>query len=135
MRFPRLLHPVPIVLKQSDKDNTFHDPQAREPIQIVKRKPTVTVPGQVLWKKQYRATPSKTGIVENSDGYILFRKVDLDVQGLTLSIQDRITKMGHVETDVYIVSLEWVSHYQTASGPTMVKAHFVDRQPSRQSRG
>ena len=74
-------------------------------------------------------------MVEGSDGYVLFRRIDLDTAGITLQRQDRFSKLGHVETDVYIVRLEHTAHYPDQGGPTLVKAYFEDRGPSRQTRG
>jgi len=65
----------------------------------------------------------------------VFRKVDLDAAGLVLQREDRFAKMGHVETDVYVISIEWQGHYPDQGGPSLLKAHFEDRGPSRQTRG
>lgn len=135
MPLPRLLHSVVIEIQQIDRTGTFQDDDAREPVQIVKRNITKQLPGQVKWGSQYNLEPTKVGPTENSDGYVLFRKVDLDSQSITLKSQDRIIKMGHVETDVYIVNFEWIGHYTDQVGPTMLKAYFIDRQPSKQTRG
>ena len=135
MVVPNLIHPIDVVIEQKDPANTPQDNRAREAIQHVRRKPSVTVKGQPNWDAQKRVEFQKGGVRESSAGYVLFRKVDLDAAAVTLDDGDRFKKMGHVEVDVYIVRLEWTGHYSDTDGPTMVKAHFADRQPARQTRG
>jgi hypothetical protein len=135
MPVPNLIHPVDVVIEQKDPGKTRYDDRAREAIQHVKRKPSVTVKGQPSWDSQKRVEFQKGGVRESSAGYVLFRKVDLDTAGITLDDGDRFKKIGHVDVDVYVVRLEWTGHYPDQDGPTMVKAHFADRQPSRQTRG
>ena len=135
MPLPNLIHPVDIVIEQIDKTETMYDEYAREPIQIVDREAQLTLPGQVKWESQFGLEHEKSGARETSRGYVLFRKTDLDAQTITLQLNDRIVKMGHVETDVYINRLEWMGHYQDQDGPSLQKAYFVDRRPSLQSRG
>ena len=50
-------------------------------------------------------------------------------------LDDRFKKIGSVDTDVFITRLEFQGHYPDQGGPTLVKAHFTDRQPSKQRRG
>lgn len=132
---PNLIHPCDVKIKQILKSSTIMDEDAREPVQQAKRAATKTVPGQPKWGQQYGLGAGKAGAVEGSDGYVLFRKIDLDAASVTLQPNDRFVQIGHVMTDVYIIKLEWCGHYQDQSGPTMVKAHFADRQPSKQTRG
>ena len=132
---PKLIHPVNVTIEQIDRAGTYYDEDAREPIQTVGRGSEKIIPGQISWVEQLALSMSKTGASENARGYVLFRKVDLDAASVTLQINDRILKMGHVETDVYIDELKWMGHYPDQNGPALVRAYFVDRQPSRQSRG
>jgi hypothetical protein len=132
---PRLIHPIPIELETLSKSTTIYDEDAREPVQAAARTATKTVVGQVKWAQEYALDMAKGGPQEGSLGYILFRYVDLQAQGIELKQNDRITKIGHLETDVYVKSLEPVGHYPDQVGASMVKAHFMDRQPSRQRRG
>jgi hypothetical protein len=135
MVLPNLIHPILVHIQQIDKGNTFQDENAREPVQLVQRTPTKIILGQPKWGAQKNVEPGKAGYVEGSSGYILFRKVDLDAESVTLEPQDRFIKIGHVVCDVYIIKLEWTGHYQDQNGPSLIKAHFADRQPSKQSKG
>jgi hypothetical protein len=135
MPIPNLLHPVPVKIRQLSRSTTVYDDDAREPIQIVGRTSELTVQGQVRWYEQYRQEPTLVGVVEGASGYVLFRLADLEAQSVVLQRQDQFVQIGSRETDVYVVALEWVGHYADQGGPTMVKAHFADRQPARQTRG
>jgi len=132
---PRLLHAVPCVIERIDRASTIYDDDAREAISQAQRKPPVTIPGQVKWASQYSLEMTKAGARENSNGYVLFRKVDLDKAGVTLQDNDRIAKMGHVECDLYVDRMEWTAHYADQGGPSLLKAFFSDRQPAKQTRG
>ena len=129
---PRLLHPATIELEQAASAQTVYHEDAREPIGTIARDDVKTIQGQVKWGTTKGLGMSAPGPEENAAGYVLFRKVDLDAQSITLAINDRIKKMGHVNTDVYVIRLEWIGHYTDQSGPTMVKAWFEDRSQARE---
>lgn len=135
MPIPRLLHAVDIIVERIDRASTLYDDDAREPISQAERKTSITIPGQVKWASQYSLEMTKAGARENSSGYVLFRKVDLDTAGVTLQDNDRIAKMGHVECDLYVDRMEWCGHYADQGGPALLKAFFSDRQPAKQTRG
>lgn len=131
---PNLLHPVPVTIEQKATATTVYDEDAREPVGDVERTTPVIVEGQAKWRDQFAVDMEPGGIQETSDGYVLFRRVDLDAESVTLQVFDRITRIGNIDTDVYITRLEWTGHYPDQGGPTMVKAHFADRQPAKQER-
>lgn len=135
MTVPNLLHPVPVVIQQLDMAATTQDPDYREPIQQASRKIKTTVPGQVKWEGDKELTFNKGGVQQKADGYVLFRYVDLEAASITLRDNDRFTKIGNLDTDVYVMKLLPNSHYEDQGGATLVKAFFADRQPSRQGRG
>lgn len=131
---PNLIHPINIEIEQISREETFYDPFTREPIQQAVRKETMVVPGQPRIRSGDELNmESRGGDRPASDGYVLFRKVDLDAKGVTLGINDRITKIGHLAQELYINRLEWVGQYQEFNGPSLVKAWYVDRRPSKQS--
>lgn len=132
MAIPKLIHPCNISIGRIDRSVTLYDEDAREPLQQAARLVSVTVPGQVSWADTLRMETGKGGVIYNAQGYVLFRKADLDLAGFVVQINDRISKMGHVETDVYVERLEWVGHYPDQNGPTLLKAYFSDRLPSKQ---
>jgi hypothetical protein len=115
-----------------NKAATLYDEDTREPIQQAEHYSSVTVPGQVSWVDTSKMEPTKGGIIQNAQGYVLFRKVDLDALSFMIQINDRITKMGHVDADVYVERIEWLGHYPDQIGPSLVKAFFSDRLPAKQ---
>ena len=135
MVLPNLLHPVPVQIEQIKRTSTPQDDDYREPVQQAIRSPRVTVQGQVKWGADDRAQPAKYGSESESQGYVLFRYVDLKAAGITLQQGDRIVKVGNVEVDVYIIQLRPEAHYPDQNGPSTVKAFFRDRHPSKQTRG
>jgi len=135
MTIPNLIHPVPIKIQRISTSSTMYDEDMREPIQQAKRAATATIQGQVKWTRQYALDYRKGGASEEAAGYILFRKLDMDAAGFTVQPNDRIVQMGTVETDVYVERLEWIGHYSDQGGPTMMKAYFGDRRPSKVTRG
>ena len=129
---PNLIHPVPITIRQLSKSNTLMDEDFREPIQQAIHSSDKTLLGQISWNAENAMDFTTGGVQESSDGYVLFRYVDLEAVGVTLHNNDRIIKLGNIDVDLYIVRMKPCGHYPDASGATMVKAYFVDRQPSRQ---
>lgn len=135
MVLPRLLHPINITIEQTDEANTVYDEDTREPVQQSTRRVTAVIQGQVQWGFSNNYTSQPQGAQETSDGYVLFRYRDLEAQGITLKREDRISKMGHLDVDVYISKLMPMGHYGDQNGATMVRAYFQDRQPSKQTPG
>lgn len=130
--YPNLIHPIVVEIEQIDYANTFYDEDTREPIQQAKRKTIATCPGQPKLRDVSRLTMEFGGRREESSGYVLFRKRDLDARSIELRLTDRIRKIGHLEVDYYINNLEWLGNLQNYSGPTLVKAWFSDKKPSKQ---
>lgn len=135
---PRLLHPVPIFLRQIDRRRTaIMDDNLHEPVGQVRRelKP-VKLSAQMKIFDTDRARAASGGATEDSTGYALFRTSDLNIAKIEIERGDRIVQIGDGkngrEVDYYIVKVLWLGHYQFAQGPTLVKAFFEDRKPSRQ---
>ena len=130
--YPNLVHPVNIEIQQISKAETYYDPDTREPIQQAVRSATIVLPGQPRIRSgDELKMSSRGGDRPESEGYVLFRKRDLDAKGVTLQINDRITKIGHLEQQLYIDRLEWIGQLQDYNGPTLLKAWYVDRRPSK----
>ena len=133
---PNLIHPVPIIIQRLDTPNTVMDEEYREPVQKSARQADTTVQGQAQWaRSETMMVRSRGGRQLDANGYVLFRYADLEAAGITLQENDRFIKIGNEDTDVYIISLQPMGHYPSASGATLVKAYFADRQPARQGLG
>lgn len=138
MPIPNLLHPVPVIIEQINKarqednsgDGTWFDDDFREPVQQAARSSVVTVQGQPRWGNSQKLGASRMGPESEATGYVVFRYVDLADAGITLQQNDRFTKIGTLDTDVYIISMRPEGHYADVGGPTLVKAFFKDRQPA-----
>jgi hypothetical protein len=135
MPYPNLLHPVSISIQTLNRSGTVYDPDLREPVQDEARAATVVCPGQVAWGSDQKGIPRPEGSKEESDGYVLFRLSDLAARSITLKREDRFTKLGTIDVDVYVVRLQYMGHYSWSAGPTLVKAFFKDLQPGRQTKG
>lgn len=132
MVVPNLIHPISVKIQQLDLSNTFQDDDYREPVQQAIYEDTKTVQGQLNWNMEKELKVDIGGVSTNASGYVLFRYFDLSLQSITLKMNDRFIQFGFVETDSYIIKLTPQGHYTDSSGPTLLKAFFVDRKPSRQ---
>jgi len=135
MPIPNLIHPVPITIQTLDQANTIYDDDMREVVQQSVRAANVVVPGQVKWGLDQSFQSRREGPKEDSDGYVLFRLVDLNAAGVEVKRETRLIRLGTIDTDVYVTALQYQGHYPDQGGPTLVKAFFKDRQPARQTKG
>ncbi len=134
---PNLIHPVPISLQVITRSATIYDEDMREPVQQSARGATVIVSGQVKWGLDQSFGSQRVGPAADSDGYVLFRLVDLAAATppVTLQRDDRFIRLGTIDVDVYITGLRYEGHYPDQGGPSLVKAFFKDRLPARDTRG
>jgi hypothetical protein len=131
---PNLIHGVPIEITVSAPSTTVFDEDAHEPVQQADKGTPVIVRGVPNWMvvgggEGY--TPQKGGFTADTLGYILFRYIDLDAAGVTLKHNDRFTKIGTRPYDLFINRLAPMGHYTDMNGPSLVRAYFVDREPSK----
>mgnify|MGYP001027104161 CR=1 FL=1 len=137
---PNLLHPVVIQIQVLLREDGVMDDDYREPVQQPAYADAVSAPGQVHWGQDERLRSTLAGAELESDGYILFRRVDLRNVGIDeLKQNDRFISIGSGANaravDLYIVGLRLIGHYSDQQGASMVKAYFRDRFPSRSKRG
>lgn len=130
---PRLLHITPIYIRQKNTENTLYDNNAREPVGRVATGSLVQLDGQVMWKNQ-RIYIGSTGVIENTSGYILFRRKDLEKAGVILQQGDNIVQMGKsgalIDVNLYINGFDYRGHYADQNGWTLLKAWFKEKQPA-----
>lgn len=132
---PNLIHPVKITVQRELKTATIVDADFREPVQQAARKSQFIVSGQVSWGQDQALMMTSGGATEDSDGYVLFRYIDLQRIGESVVRGDRITKTGKIDVDVYVVRVQPMGHWPDIGGATIFRAYFKDRAPSRQNRG
>ena len=136
MPIPNLIHPVAVVIEPIQRSQTIVDDDYGEEFESTDYGVPVTIKGQIKWGKDDKLRPTDLGAESGSDGYVLFRKVDLATLSLSDPKQgDRISKLGTVNVDVYVVEVRHEGHYSDQSGPTLVKAYFKDRNPAKQDKG
>ena len=139
MTVPNLIHPVRCVLRQTRKDVTSYDDDAREAIQKVNRNKDTVIQGQPRFNKGAfgtgRANFTRGGQQEDGSGYILFRQFDLNVLCIDLQAGDQVVQIGWMEVDLYIRRLQPTGHYTAGHGATLIKAYIEDRAPTRNNPG
>ena len=123
----RLIHPVPVVVEQILRPSTIYDGDAREAVQVVSRKVSTTISGQVKWSSDMTGNPLKEGVSEDASGYVLFSIADLNIRSIMISRGDKFTSIGGRASEVYVERTEPVAHYSDVGGPTLLKAHFGTR--------
>ena len=131
---PNLKHPVDVVIQQILRSTTIMDDDFREPVQSAARTAKKTLKGQVQWRSHNSLSEKNYGPISDASGYVLFILADLNRESITIKREDRFTRMGGVDTDVYVISTRPCGHYP-GLGATMIKAFFADRQPAKQSPG
>lgn len=133
MAIPNLIHPIDIDIEQISKGTTIYDPDTREPIQQVDRASLVTIKGQPRWRSLDSVRMERGGDEVDAKGYIVFRKEDLDASAIMININDKVVRIGHqTGLDYYITKIEWIGHLPRFNGPSLMKAWFDDRNPSKQ---
>lgn len=137
MPTPRLLHPVPVYIRQIDREQTPQDDRARSPKGQARRKQKpIKLRAQVKIGDTDNPKASPGGVIESSDGYLLFLTVDLRAARVLIDRGDRVVQIGDGkaarDVDYYITKVQHRGHYPGQKGPTLLKAFFTDRHPSRQ---
>lgn len=137
MPTPRLLHPIPVWLRKADrKFVAAYDENFAEPVGQMRRKQRpIKLSAQLKIKDTDDPDQAPAGVSERSVGYLLFLTADLKKKQVTIDRGDRVVQLGDGdngrEVDYYITKLQWRGHYPEHGGPTLLKAFFEDRQPSR----
>lgn len=140
MVLPNLIHPTLVVIERINTAATIQDPDYEEPVQVVDRSNQVTVLGQPKWRADKRLDAKAYGPDEESDGYVLFRRIDLQAAGVDdINRGDRFISIGIGanlrEVDLYVTSIRPEGHYTDQGGASLLKAFFRGRHPVHQSRG
>jgi hypothetical protein len=133
----RLLHPVPVFIRRINKAGTpVMDHRLREPVGQVAREATpIELRAQVFVGPTDSPTESELNVTEHSSGYLLFRTSELRAASVTLQRGDKVVKIGYGDDsrDVayYLTSHDFLGHYPSAGGPTLLKFYFSDRHPAQ----
>jgi len=141
---PNLLNPAITTIDRIDRTETQWDSILRENINIIRRRPSFDIESQIVYRKVFvkgsldasdlngSMGEGLGGSIPNSDGYILLRVYDLGLKGLTMNdIErgDRITKLGQLDVDYYVVGKRPAAQYTDQGGFTLIAVFFEDRNP------
>ena len=144
MAVPNLQNPIKVDISRIDRTETIWDNVLRENINIIKRRPGFSIDAQVVYRKVFvkgsldapdmdgQMGEGLGGAVLNSDGYILLRVKDLELKSLTMNdIErgDKITKIGQLDTNYYVVGKRPAAQYSDQGGFTLIAVFFEDRNP------
>lgn len=155
MPVPNLIHPVKITFELIDRDNSFFDTEAREPVRQLVRKGAApntgtqtTIKGQISFyfagaKLDYPEW-LREGVLERTVGYIALRFHDMRKAGLLtkdpttgkfteigIKRGDRIVYLGRRPVNLFVTGFKDFAHYP-GLGQTMIQVNFDDRHPSAQ---
>lgn len=134
---PQLKHPIPVEIRKARKKFTAaYDDNFKEPVgQVYRKQKPIKLVAQIKIKDTDAPVFASGNISEQSNGYLLFLTEDLKDAGVTLERGDNVVKIGEGdnerEVDYFLTKFHWRGHYPAHGGPTLLKAFFQDRQPSR----
>ena len=126
----RLIHPIRCEITPIDKTSTEYDDEAGEPIGAPHYSTPFSISAQIQWSRKDSPTAARSGVQLKSAGYILVKFAELERRGLEINRGDKITKMGKVDTVLYVTGFELAAHYADNNGAGLVQANFGDRWPS-----
>lgn len=150
MTLPNLIHPIPVHLQRQNRAATVFSTRAREPVRQLWKAGqgpgtgTVDVlSGQVNWSDGKIRKPDlfPGGPEEKTDGYVLFRYVDLVAAGVATENADgtidsgilrgdKIVRIGRRRVNLFVLFFRDAGHYPDQGGATLLEVNFVDREPS-----
>ena len=135
MPVPNLIHPVLCTIQPLDRVTTLMDMEFREPLPSERRLANVVIQAQVRWFGMSERHRENVGGSQVSKGYLLFRLKDLTDSGYSPKVGDLVLHMGsQTNINMYLESFEDRGHYPDQQGPTMRRAYFTDREPTREAR-
>jgi hypothetical protein len=151
---PNLIHPIPVRIQRRNEAVTVFDRRAREPIRQLWKAgegpgtgDAIDLVAQVNWNDGHVAKPvfRSGGAEEESEGYLLFRLVDLVSRGVAtersdgtvifgIDRGDRIVRIGRRSTNLYALFFRDVAGYPDQDGCTLFEVNFGSRPPSSPAR-
>lgn len=152
---PNLIHPVPVTVQRQVAAATTFDDRARQPVrQLWKRGQgpgtgsEEELEAQVQWNQAKRIGEPElkpAGVEERTDGYLLFRIVDLVAAGVAVENGDgtldfgfqrgdKIVRIGRRRVNLYVTFFRDVASYPDQGGATLLEVNFSDRAPSSSAR-
>ena len=125
---PRLLNPTTIQVKQTVSADTRYDHRRRAPANTVARTTVMTISAQIKWSMSSASSQpvaSQAGVDEQEAGYAVVLKSEFDALASPIKRGDHIVKIEDLDVSLYVLRLEYASHY--GGKFTLVKVIFEDR--------
>jgi hypothetical protein len=152
---PNLIHPIPVVVQRQLAAATTYDARARQPVRQLWKKgqgpgtgTEESLVAQVHWNNDKRIgepEPKPAGVEERTEGYLLFRIIDLITEGVVVENGDgsydfgfqrgdKIVRVGRRRVNLYVTFFRDVASYPDQGGATLLEVNFSDRAPSSSAR-
>ncbi len=152
---PNLIHPIPVRVQRQLAAATTFDDRGREPVrQLWKRGQgpgtgtAEDLVAQVHWNQDMKIGEPEnraSGTERRTEGYLLFRLIDLLAAGIAtdhgdgtvdfgFKRGDRIVRIGRRRLNVYVTFFRDVASYPDQEGATLLEVNFSDRAPSSSAR-
>lgn len=132
---PELIEPINVLLQQIDKTKTTFSTGVagrREIQNYVARSASMTVQAQVAFgDTDQRPNYSQFGVDEQAKGYLVVRFKDMADAGFTLKRGDKITKLGNLDVNYFLLhgNGDPAAHFSSL-GFTLIRLFFSDREPT-----
>ncbi len=133
---PELIESIPIEIEQIDKDATAFSGGVdgrHETYGNVQRKVKFEIPAQVVFGNTEQITKfnSMLGPKEQARGYLVLRFIDLENLGKKLKRGDKITKIGNLDGEYFLLHTtgDPAAHFDSIGGFTLFRMFFGDRNP------
>jgi hypothetical protein len=135
MTIPSLIHKVAVVIGRFTSDGGVMDQRSKQFVGGTPRNLLFSLDAQPDWRKTDVQSPAPGGSTIESDGYLLFRYVDLIMVGLVSDTNPNpqillgmklITLGRRTNLNYYIIRVEDTGHYDESE---LVKAWLADRSP------
>jgi hypothetical protein len=151
---PTLIHKVPVTIQRASAAITVFDQRAREPVRQLWKAgqgpgtdAALELEAQVNWNDGRVAEPTLRpgGAEEESEGYLVFRLVDLLDRGVAvdhgdgtvdfgLARGDKIVRIGRRRTNLWVLFFRDFAGYTDQDGCTLLEVDFASRAPSSSAR-
>ena len=133
---PELIEPIKVTIKQLDKAKTVMSGGVNGMREVVNA-PVLSAPimldAQVAFgDSEQLGIMSSLGTEEQVKGYMVLRYADLDALTTKLQRGDRISKLGQLDVEYYLLHGQGdpAAHFSSIGGFTLTRMFFSDRNPN-----
>jgi len=133
---PELIEPIVVTIQQFDEANTVTSAGLsgrHELLNVRAELPPFTLPAQVAFgDNSMKPEFQQIGVDEQAAGYLVLRFIDVQNAGVTLKRGDKITKLGQLDVEYYLLHTlgDPAAHFSSQGGFTLFRMFFADRNPA-----